>query len=121
MAENNKNQHKVKTLLKRGMLYFCLVLASISAATGSFAKDFEDNQASQSDNSASGDTSSFSSQEQLNFMKRLNDELNISKAEYYQITTNIRETRNKINSLKEDMSKLQNQLTYFDDQIETTT
>jgi len=58
--------------------------------------------------------------EQAAFMKKLQQELDISKAEYYQITSTVREARTRITSLKDQMSELQNQLTYFDDQIATT-
>jgi murein DD-endopeptidase MepM/ murein hydrolase activator NlpD len=61
-----------------------------------------------------------SASEQEVFLQRLQQELDISKAEYFQITSNIRETRNRIDSLKDDVSELQNQMAYFDEQIETT-
>jgi len=61
-----------------------------------------------------------SASEKDEFLKRLNQELNISKTEYYQITNTIRETRGRINSLRDEMSDLQNQFKYFDDQVTVT-
>ncbi len=55
--------------------------------------------------------------EQDQFLDRLNEELKISKAEYYSITRSIRETRNRLDAMKDDMSELQKQVKYFDDQI----
>ncbi len=55
--------------------------------------------------------------EQEQFLDRLNEELKISKTEYYSITRNIRETRTRLDAMKKDMSELQKQVQYFDDQI----
>lgn len=54
------------------------------------------------------------------FLERLQDELNMSKIEYQQVTRGIKDTRSRINSLKDDTSELQKQLMYFDDQISVT-
>jgi murein DD-endopeptidase MepM/ murein hydrolase activator NlpD len=97
-----------------------------------FADDFESIGSDQGSASVIGsgeDSADFEDQdsppeselEQEEFMKKLNQELNISKSEYYQITKNIRETRSRIESLKDEMSDLQGQLGYFDDEIAKTT
>lgn len=58
---------------------------------------------------------------QQEFLEKLYNEFDLSKTEYYQITSQIRQTRGVINIMKKDMSELQNQLNYFDEQIKTTT
>jgi len=64
-------------------------------------------------------TQTDSQKEQDQFLDRLDEELKMSKAEYYSITRSIRETRNRLDAMKDDMSELQKQVKYFDDQIET--
>lgn len=51
------------------------------------------------------------------FLKRLNDELEMSKTQYKQVSRGIKETRTRINDLKGEVTELQKQIMYFDDQI----
>ena len=123
----------------RVLAYLCIVSSLLVGAGSGFADDFEDVQGQADslqsqqvqegqpeagiegiDSPADNQGDQSDQNEQAEFLNRLDEELNISKSEYYQITQNIRETRNRIGTLRDDMSELQNQLTYFDDQIAVT-
>jgi len=110
-------QKNTKNLIKNGISRVILgVFCTFLLLNFAFAEDFE--QAGiQSDQSTVIEQAN---KEKEEFLKRLNQELDISKAEYYQITTTVRETRGRINSLRTEMSDLQNQLKYFDDQVAIT-
>ena len=56
--------------------------------------------------------------EQEEFLQKLHDEFDLTKTEYYQLANQVKETRSKLESNKEEVSELQTQLNYFDDQIE---
>lgn len=124
-------QNKYKNLIKNGISRVILgVFCTFLLVNFAFAEDFETKEAEslpgqtqtnetipQTATQAGVDSSQSEKDE---FLKRLNQELNISKTEYYQITRNIRETRGRINSLRNEMSDLQNQFKYFDDQVAVT-
>ncbi len=135
MSKNTSATGKKNRPLCRIFAYFCLVLCLLLSAGSGFANDFEDagmtvepamatattTPATAGSTVTAGSvptiTAPTSETDQEVFLERLKQELDISKSEYYQITSNIRETRNRILNLKDDLSDLQNQMVYFDDQI----
>lgn len=138
--EENSQKNQKKFNFCRVLAYFCLSLTLLLGSSGSFAEDFEEagldvdtstnvdlsselglEQDQGEQNPEVTESSTNSPSEQEKFLNRLKNELDISKSEYYQITKNIRETRNRIDFLKDDLSELQTQIMYFDDQISQTT
>jgi len=136
-----KMQKNTKNLIKNGisrviLCTFCIFLLFNFAVAEDFeAKGLpgqtqsenqvvtgtaEQAQAGSSAGQSQDDLQAESPSEKEEFLKRLNEELDISKTEYYQVTRTVRETRGRINALRNEMSDLQNQLKYFDDQVTIT-
>ena len=134
--ESRRDSRETRGVAKksRALAYLCLVSTVLIGASGTFASDFEDKGlVSVVDSGAATAPDSAPStapvvetveedvvSEQQSFLNRISQELDISKTEYYQISRNIKETRNRIENLKEEMSELQNQVVYFDNEIATT-
>jgi len=59
-------------------------------------------------------------QEQLDFLNRLQTELNLSKADYNQVVSDVDNTQRKLDTIKSQKSTLSNQVAYIDSFIENT-
>ncbi|MBT3865438.1 peptidoglycan DD-metalloendopeptidase family protein [Candidatus Peregrinibacteria bacterium] len=135
----NKNKNRFQKALSNGLVLLLLLLGSVLAV----ADDFEDvpgadtGAASVVEASVAGDAETeadtagsedeavgeadLSPSEQEEFLQKLYDELNLSKQEYYHLTSQIKETRARISNAREELSELQTQLLHFDDQMADTT